>query len=53
MDLMRRVMSRSMFVIIVLIILVALLLPYGLKSAEPDQEYYQFKSETVQIVSEG
>ncbi len=44
-------MSRSMFVII--IILVALLLPYGLKSAEPDHEYYQFKSETVQIVSEG
>jgi hypothetical protein len=46
-------MSRSTLVIIILIILVALLLPYGLKSAEPDQEYHQFKSETVYIVSEG
>lgn len=46
-------MSRSMFVMIILIILVALLLPYGLKSAEPEQEYRQFKSETVYVVSEG
>jgi len=46
-------MSRSQFVLIILIILIGLLLPYGLKSAEPDKASFKIKSEPVYIVPEG
>ncbi len=46
-------MTRSQFILIVLIILAALLLPYGLKSAEPDQEQFTPVSEQVYQAPEG
>jgi hypothetical protein len=46
-------MTRSQFVLILLIILLALLLPYGLKSAEPEQEKFNPVSEQVYQVPEG
>ncbi len=46
-------MTRSQFILILLIILMALLLPYGLKSAEPDQGKFNPVSEQVYQVPEG
>jgi hypothetical protein len=46
-------MSRSQFILILLIIVAALLLPYGLKSAEPDQGKFNPVSEQAYQVPEG
>jgi len=46
-------MSKSQFILIILIIFVALLLPYGLKSAEPDKGNIKVKSEPVYVTPAG
>lgn len=46
-------MSRSQFILILLIVAAALLLPYGLKSAEPDQVKFAPVSEQVYQAPEG
>lgn len=46
-------MSKSQFILIILFVLVALLLPYGLKSAEPDDGYIKVESEPVYVIPPG
>ncbi|HVP36665.1 MAG TPA: hypothetical protein VMT04_06675 [Terriglobales bacterium] len=46
-------MSRSQFILILLIILVALLLPYGLKSAAPERGKIEPVSEQAYQNPEG
>jgi hypothetical protein len=46
-------MSRTQLILIIFILLLALLLPYGLKSAERDKVDTKVKTEKVSSFSEG